>query len=187
MNLNKAIQIVGYFLKKYNFKLNYTKLIKLLYITDKEALRRWDTPVSYDNYSSMPNGPVLSGIYDLVMGRHKNEIEQLRWDEVFQRDGYDLVSIREGEIRTDELSERETDLSDEIDAKFHDWTYSKLIRLTHNKKFFPEWEDPGDSSFPLSLHDVLKSVGREEEEIKEILEEERIFESEAEYFSSCCT
>ena len=65
--------------------------------------------------------------------------------------------------------------------------YTKLIRLTHNKKFFPEWEDPGDSSFPLSLHDVLKSVGREEEEIKEILEEERIFESEAEYFNSCCS
>ena len=187
MKLNKAIQIASYFLEKYNFKLNYTKLIKLLYITDKEALRRWDTPVSYDHYSSMPNGPVLSGIYDLIMGRYKNEIKQLRWDEVFQRDGRDLVSIRGGRILTDELSERETDLIDEIDAKFHDWTYSQLIKHSHNKDFFPEWKDPGDSSFPLSLRDVLKSVGREEEEINEILEEERIFESEAEYFNSCCS
>jgi len=187
MNLNKAIQVVNYFLSKYTYKLNYTKLIKLLYIADKEALNRWDTPISKDSYCSMPQGPVLSGIYDLIMGKHSNKFHQLHWDEYFMRNQYDLVSLRKDEVLIEELSEREIKLLDEIDSKYHGWSYSKLIKHTHDKKLFPEYEDPGNSSIPLPLHEILKNLGRNEKEIAAILAEERFFDREAKYYESCCS
>ena len=40
MNIDKLIQIANYILKKYDFSLNYTKLIKELYLADRECIKR---------------------------------------------------------------------------------------------------------------------------------------------------
>lgn len=169
---------MNYILGKYKFSLNYTKLIKLLYMADRESLNRWDTPITKDTYCSMRQGPVLSGIYDLIMGKHQNQFHQLRWDEYFMRDKYDITSIRRKEVPIEELSKREMELLNEIDSKYHNWSYSRLITLTHKKELFPEVDDVEDTSIPISSHDILKSLGRNEEEIEEILAEERFFDRE---------
>ena len=59
-NLEKLIQACNYLLKKNNYSLNYTKLIKLLYLADKESLKGAIQTISGDTYVSMDNGPVLS-------------------------------------------------------------------------------------------------------------------------------
>jgi hypothetical protein len=46
MNLTKIIQIVHHLLAKNGYRLNYTKLIKLLYLADREALSLWDSSIS---------------------------------------------------------------------------------------------------------------------------------------------
>ncbi len=187
MNLNKAIQIVNYLLGKYEYRLNYTKLIKLLYISDKEAFKRWDTPISTDAYCSMQQGPVLSGIYDLIKSKYEDKFDQLRWDEYFLTDGYDIVSLRKDGVLDDELSEREISLLDEIDKQYHSWSWSSLIDHVHDKDKFPEWEDPRRTSFPLHVREILRSLGRSEEEISDIINEELFFEKDAEYFKTNCS
>jgi uncharacterized phage-associated protein len=47
----------------------YIKLIKLLYLADREALLRWGRPITTDRHVSMPKGPVVSQIYDLITRR----------------------------------------------------------------------------------------------------------------------
>ena len=42
MNFKKLVQVVNYVLAKDDYRLNYTKLIKLLYISDRECLDKWD-------------------------------------------------------------------------------------------------------------------------------------------------
>ncbi len=186
MDLNKAIQIVNYLLGKYKYRLNYTKLIKLLYLSDREAYSRWDTAISGDTYCSMDHGPVLSGIYGLVKGRYRDNFNQLRWDEYFVTEGYELVSLREENVLVDELSERETDLLDEIDKEYHGWSWDQLQDLLHDKDKFPEWEDPSGTSIPLTVREILRSLGRSEEEIAEIIREEAIFEKDAQLLQSDC-
>jgi hypothetical protein len=44
------------------------KLIKLLYLVDREALLRWGRPVTTDRHVSMPKGPAVSQTYDLIVG-----------------------------------------------------------------------------------------------------------------------
>ncbi len=46
--------------------MSYMKLIKLLYLADREALARWGRPITTDTYVAMKHGPVLSYILNLI-------------------------------------------------------------------------------------------------------------------------
>ncbi len=85
-------QIVNFLLKLNHYCLNYTKLIKLLYLADREALIKWDITITKDRYSSLDNGIVLSDLYDLIKkkGIHEN---QCFWNTYFITEGYNLKSI----------------------------------------------------------------------------------------------
>ena len=49
MNLEKLIQVTGYILKKYKeTTLNYTKLIKLMYLADRESIREMNVSITGD-------------------------------------------------------------------------------------------------------------------------------------------
>src|SRR5947209_20462172 len=62
----RATEAAARFLKLRGGRMSYLKLIKLLYLLDREALLRWGRPVTTDRYVSMDNGPVVSRIYDLI-------------------------------------------------------------------------------------------------------------------------
>ena len=53
-NEKKATQAAARFLRLCKGCMNYMKLIKLLYIADREALLRWGRPITTDAYC---NGP----------------------------------------------------------------------------------------------------------------------------------
>jgi hypothetical protein len=58
MQIEKLMQAVGYLLKKYKRRLNYTKLIKELYLTGRESLKETNQAISGDSYVNMKNGTV---------------------------------------------------------------------------------------------------------------------------------
>src|SRR5690349_19975355 len=58
-------------------QMHYMKLLKLLYLVDRDALLRWGIPVTTDSYVSMDHGPVVSSIYDLIRRR----VNGPTWDE----------------------------------------------------------------------------------------------------------
>jgi uncharacterized phage-associated protein len=136
MNLEKIIQIVNYILRKYDFTLNYTKLLKLLYIADRECLRRWDFAISEDTYCAMKRGMVLSGLYDLIR-KKADVLSQVKWDSCFDKKDYDLCSIVKKNCSYDELSEAEEEILDEIDKKYHSESWQFLVGEVHK---FPEWK-----------------------------------------------
>lgn len=65
-NEAKATQAAARFLKLRGGRMSYMKLIKLLYLLDREALLRWGRTVTTDRHVSMPQGPVVSQICDLI-------------------------------------------------------------------------------------------------------------------------
>src|SRR5229473_6211455 len=65
-NERKTTQAASLFLKHGGGRMNYMKLIKLLYLADRGAFLRWGRPVSGDRYFSMKLGPVLSVVHDLI-------------------------------------------------------------------------------------------------------------------------
>jgi uncharacterized phage-associated protein len=184
MDIDKLIQINGYLLRKHSQSLNYTKLIKLLYLADKEALRDSNQTITGDAYVSMDNGPVLSQMYDLIRGKHKNRDMQTLWDSRFMCSGYDLIAATD-RIPDMELSVYEKEILDLVDDKFKDYDFHKMIAYVHDN--CPEWKFPNGSSVKIETRDILKSIGKTEAEIEWVLEEQEAFDREDAVFRTLAT
>lgn len=183
MQIEKLIQSVGYLLKKYDHRLNYTKLIKELYLADRDSLRATNQTITGDTYVSMKNGPVLSGLYDLIKGQYKDSHIQLLWNSRFSTDGRDLLAIVD-RIPEGKLSRFEKQTIDNIDEEFHSKSYGQMIDYVHNPAICPEWKDPGLSSVSITMDELLSAIGRSPEEIEWILAENRIFDEEEKIFNA---
>jgi hypothetical protein len=184
-DVEKMVQICGYMLKKYEHRLNYIKLIKLLYLADKASLKNSTHAITGDIYISMKNGPVLSQLYDLIRGKYTDHAVQMTWDCRFTKDGYDLIAISD-RIPDGELSPFETDVLDAVDAQFHDTSYRDMIEYVHRPDICPEWREPDAMAQPIDFQDVLKSIGYAGEEIAWLIEENKIFDEEEKLFA-CLT
>lgn len=181
MNVEKLIQTAGYVLSKYDGVLNYTKLIKLLYLADRKSFERSGRSITGDVYVSMKDGPVLSELYDLIKNMHRDRSAQRRWNAEFQTDGYDL-RIKET-VSTGKLSDFDIQTLDEIDSKFHSSTYSQMIDYVHDARNCPEWKNT-NSRIPLSKEEILKNIGFPQDEIDFILEEDEFYAKENELLES---
>ena len=65
-DFEKTLQGASVLLNLDGSRMDRIRLLKLLYIADREAFGEWGIPISHDNYVSMDNGPVPSQTYNLV-------------------------------------------------------------------------------------------------------------------------
>jgi uncharacterized phage-associated protein len=165
-NERKAAQAAAYLLKKHGDRLNYMKLIKLLYLADRKALLEYGQPITGSRMVSMAKGPVLSAVLDLInWGRKRNEPSP--WLEFISEPiGYD-VAVANGITLEDLdlLSDDERRILDEIDQEFGRIDKWSLVDLTHR---LPEWRDPYGSSLSIDPAEILRAEGRSPQEIYRI-------------------
>jgi len=165
-NEAKATQAAAYLLKLRGGRMSYMKLIKLLYLVDREALIRWGRPVTTDRYVSMDRGPVLSNVLDLISQGPAPGTESV-WDRYISEPiGYE-VRLRQ-EAPTDELSPAEIILIEEIFRKYGHMSRWELVDRVHE---LPEWQDPEGGAIPIRYADILKASGKSPDEIEAILAE----------------
>ncbi len=163
----KATQAAAYFLsfRPYH-RMHYFMLIKLLYLADREALLRWGVPITTDHYAAMKHGPIVSTIYNLIKKPEKGAVI---WSQ------YISAPMGNKEVKllkpapTTKLSRAEENLMREIFAQYGDWNRYKLRDYVLHK--LPEWKNPGDTSIPISVADILEAGGEKEAEIKAIQHE----------------
>ncbi len=151
----KAIQAIGVLLRSDGVKrMNYMRLLKLLYMADRESLSETGRPITGGPVTAMERGPVLEEVYDLIRGQHR---EMPLWDTFFRKERYDLVELCEPDVG--KLSKYEINKLQETAKKHEDKDELELVQYTHN---LPEWKqnDPGRSSRPIPLADILEAVGR---------------------------
>ncbi len=162
-DIHKAIQVAAFMIRQGNAdRMNVMKLLKLLYIADRESLREVGFPVTGDEPWAMKHGPVLTRIYDLCKTNaddwpvELDEDEDL-WCSHFKRDGHDLCLVQD--VRDDELSPHDEAILRRVFEQYGSLNEFQLSKLTHE---FNEWinNDPGVSSMQIPLADVLKSVSR---------------------------
>jgi uncharacterized phage-associated protein len=166
-NGKKIIEVLNYLLHKNNGMLNYTKIIKLLYIADRDCLIETGSSISSDSYYAMDQGPVLSKTYDLIKGSFSDTHIQTIWDTLFVRTGYDLELINvDSRYSLEELSEHEINVLNKIDTKYKDFSWNEMVDVVHDQKQFPEWVDPHGTSIPIPIEKILSAAGWDSEEIK---------------------
>jgi uncharacterized phage-associated protein len=159
----KATQAAARLLELRGAPMSHLKLIKLLYLVDREALVRYGRPVTYDSYFSMPHGPVLSFTLDRI---NEPEVSQgAYWHRYIGPKQNNEVGLASASIPNDQLSPAEEELIGAVFEKFGRMTRWELRDYTHT---LPEWQDPRGSSRPIDPADILRSEGYSDEEIDEI-------------------
>lgn len=157
-NCLKAAQIAAWFALKEDGQINRLKLMKLMYLAERESISRYDMPMLLDKYVSMKHGPVLSQTYDLAKGEQQNE----NWDSWIRSvGGYQLGCVFEGTPNFDALSKADINVLQAVWDEYGHLDRFELAKKTHEESICPEWEDPGDSAFPIPLKRILHLMNKE--------------------------
>lgn len=162
---DKTTQAAALLIKFEGGQVNHMKLMKLLYLVDREALIQWGRPITFDWYYSLPHGPVLSFTLDRINSQ-PNPNHPTYWNSYIserQGDGNQIKLLKE--VPNDQLSPAEEELLDRVYTQFGGMNQWDLEEYTHK---LPEWRDPLGSSLPIDIGDILRFGGYSEDEIKEV-------------------
>ncbi len=159
----KTVQAAALFLKLNRQKMEYMKLIKLLYIADRTALDGLDDTITGDKYVSMDHGPVLSKVYDLISHGPIYDTNNPWFKYISPPQKYCVELF--ADPGKDELCEEEEEIIEGVYKAFGHINVWKLSNLTH---FIPEWQDPHGSAIPIRIEDILRNLGKSEDDIKAV-------------------
>lgn len=155
---DKALQAAAYLLRREaSREMNYMRLIKILYIADRESVRQTGCPITGDRVAAMKQGPVLSTVLDLIKGP---DLRCPEWERFIQRDEYKVRLV--GEPGVANLSRFDIQTLERVAEEHRADDEWDMVEFTHD---FPEWKKnaPGDSPTKMNwipFADVLEAVGR---------------------------
>jgi len=172
----KAAQIAAYLLEKMKDKeTRRGKLVRLMYLADRQCYDSRGCSISDDDAMAMKNGPILLHTYNLVMG---DKIPSNYWAELiaprFQKEFTIGLTRDTSKSDTSELSTNDMEILDDVFKKYghlHNWT--ELAPFTQT---LPEWKKrwqecrPEYNAVRIDPKDILMALGKSGEMIKESLE-----------------
>jgi uncharacterized phage-associated protein len=168
-NEQKTAQIAAWFLSQERSKrMSHLKLMKLMYLADRESMAKHGHHMTGDKFVSMPQGPVLS----LTLNHINDAIPSAPdgWDHwIGDKANHEVGLLREvDEDSLDELSEVDTHVLVHVWKKYG-WMKKYEIRdFTHDPKNCPEWENPRGSSLPIEYEAVFEALGFKAEVAQEM-------------------
>jgi hypothetical protein len=152
----KAAQVVGTLLRLSPARrMNYYRLLKLLYIADRDSIKETGRPIIGGRMVAMERGPLHSTILDLIKGR---DVESPQWYSQFRTEHYDIEMLCDP--GNGELSRYEIELLERISRRFEDDDEWAVGRHTHEFPEFIQNEPAAGSSRTIPLEDVIAAVGR---------------------------
>lgn len=132
----------------------HLRVMKLLYLADREAIRRWNAPIVGGEYCSMKLGPVLSNALDVI--KNGGTV----WDKHIKRPTNYTIAVS-GKPNTRSLSKMEIDLLREIWTKCEDLETYRLCRTTHA---LPEYTHTEHSSIRIAPQAIMRALKKSPEE-----------------------
>lgn len=161
---DKATQAAALLLKLRGAPMSHLKLMKLLYIAEREALLKWRRPIFFDHYVCMDHGPVLSQTLNVINGAC--EIKGPWSESISTPSKHEVQLIKDP--GSEDLSEAEEALLRSVFDRYGKMSRWQVRDLTHA---FPEWQDPKGSSIPIEYRDILRGSGMTEIETASIIDE----------------
>jgi uncharacterized phage-associated protein len=151
----KTIQAAGYILKQHQGTATRLRLLKILYIADRESLRERLRQITSDAAAAMDHGPVHVRTYDVLKGQRP---ESSAWGQFIAQEGPRICRLVQ-DPGVSRLSKYEMEKLDDI---CHKWQWHDDYDLAHATHSFSEWQEnkPDEgSSKPIPFDDILKALG----------------------------
>ena len=161
---NKAAEVAAFFLLKAEAALHIIKIMKLMYLAERESLLNFAEPLIGDSLVSMQHGPVLSATYSQMRGDGQEDA-QILWDSwIDERTGHGVcIKPQHRHLNPDSellsLSDSDVDILNTVWTKFGHMNTWALRDYTHTAAV-PEWQDPDGSSLPISYTQLFKAAGK---------------------------
>jgi hypothetical protein len=159
----KILQMIAYLLSLNNNEMNLLKLIKELYLIDRESIDQRDTSISGDVYFSLPHGPVLSATLNLLNDLDKDNRDNPFADflETKQAQYYPDIVLKNNP-GDDYLSIKDKQYIEKISKQFQKHSPMEIENYTHK---LPEWTDPKGSNIKIRFQDIMRALDKTEQEI----------------------
>jgi len=167
-NEAKTAQMAARILARCGSPMDILKLMKLLYLSDRQFYDSFGSSISGDRMVSMPHGPVLPTTLNVMNGAGTRAPGG--WDSwVADRSGH-RISLQRGAKPTrddlDELSDVELQVIDAVCDRYAHMDTFRLRDYTHD--YCEEWVDPRGSSFPIHYRKLFEALGKEQAEVEEL-------------------
>jgi uncharacterized phage-associated protein len=152
----KMIQAVGVLLRQARGRMGQLRLLKLLYIADRQHLQAFQRPIVGTRLVAMKNGPLHSEVYDLVKGEH---VAEPLWSEYIRREGYEVELSKDPGVS--ELSAAEVRTLTTTFDRYQTLGEWDLAEVTHD---FPEWiesypDQSENTSHTIPFDSLLNAIG----------------------------
>lgn len=155
----RATQAASLLLGLAGGRLDYTMLLKLLYLADRRALLETGSTITGDEVVNMARGQVLSAVYDCIKGNRQGDC--VSWSRYLHTEGKDLVRI--SDAGDGELSDYDVELLTEVYDAHRTTSLEQVIEELHQ---LHEWKDPKpDKSQNVPYEDILRAGDLSEETI----------------------
>src|SRR5262249_4855746 len=127
-NRDRTVQAIACLLKLNGNRMNFMRLLKLLYIADREMLAEHAYIITGDSPVAMRRGPVLENTYALIRGGGPG------WDPFLKKEHYHIALIADpGHGKLSQAIERKLK---EVFDRYIDKDEFDMVAETHG---FPEW------------------------------------------------
>ena len=155
---DKALQAAAYLLRRESSReMNYMRLLKVLYLADRESVRLTGWPITGDRIAAMKRGPVLSHVFDLIKGEHLRSPE---WTRFILRDQYNVRLV--DEPGQSSLSRFEIETIERVAEECRSLDEWDMVQHTHDH--CPEWTknapEESEKMNWIPLTDLIEAVGR---------------------------
>lgn len=170
----KAAHIAAFFSSKESNGIDKLKLIKLIYLAERDFISQYLFPMLYDEFYSFKDGPVCSNTLNGINGNIDKEI----WAKFILLTGRKVAPVNRFERDDfDEISDAELEVLEAVWTSFG-WMSTTQIR-DYVHKHCPEYTEISNGRIPISYNDVLKALGEEnpdflDDEIKSFRKAESI-------------
>jgi hypothetical protein len=157
---DKAIQTMAYIVKRLG-SVEKVKLMKLIYLADKQHFLRAGYPITGDRQCALPHGPIPSGTMDVLNGNIWPD-PQTAYHSLHIDDNAVMLRRDPG---VDRLSDEEIATLDEV-LRLHGNTDTwRLVEETHRlpeyREAFAVATERGTRSATISYESILKHAGDE--------------------------
>ena len=143
-----------------NIRLTQYEILKSLFFADREHLRTYGRPITFDQYEALPDGPVPSLTYDALKGS-LHAMRFLGLDEALWRcepaggKAYHYFDVAR-DADDDVLSESDMEELEKAVTMVHSMTFSQIWDLSHEDPAYQSaWNRRGNARAAMMRYDEL--------------------------------
>ena len=146
------------------------QIVKFFYLADREHLRRYGRPVTFDKYVAMKNGPVASIAYDLLKQQDVCGIkcQDLPFDLVEKGAHWGIANPKR-DVRTELFSKTDLKVLDSIVEEFAGCSFDELWEHTHRHEAYDKvWSNRSTNADDMAFDDFFENISNRETIVDEL-------------------